>query len=145
MISFPENDPSGWFDHLKPYQKNHMAHLGKEHDEMKAAELWLSACGPHLTKKDETKPDFKTFITELKKILTSHPDYKSVEQAFAASPKKGKMTFINVIAEALAKKFNHSAILMAPPIALILSAIATVGLENWLTLQGETPPESPKV
>ncbi len=138
MVVLPQGSDN-WFENLKPFQKNHLAFLVREHEEMKAAEIWLSARGPQAGKTPEPFVPYDVFIDEIKKILSEHGDCAGLVKLLAR-PEMSKAEFTFHIAEHFGKKFGLAPALLVPPVALALSAIATVGLENWLALQEGASP-----
>ena len=139
MTPLPRGSES-WFDKLKPYQKAHLAFLVREHEEMKAAEVWLSARGPQAVKKQEPLVSHSVFIAELRKILEGNEDYGELVKILS-QPDITKAEFTVRIAETFAEKFGVPVTLLMPPTSTVLSAIATIGIENWLALQEGGSPE----
>ena len=145
MSNLEEISLDEWLSVLKPYQINSIKTLINIHGEDKAAEIWISANGPSNIAQfggihQSTQPFFDNFKTEFKKFICGRPDYDSYRIQLNSESKVINTIYVSVISAAIGATLGFAAALLAPAVAILLSAVGKMGIKAYCTGFNTDPP-----
>ena len=129
-IEIPNGSLDDWLSELKPYQRNSIQELLKNHDELETAEIWVSSHGPENTIPFGGIPNTKPFWDNLKKefnrFICDDSAYTKERESLKSESTIPKTLMISAISAALGATLGFTATLLAPAIALLLFNVSKI-------------------
>ena len=125
-----EGTISDWLAPLKPYQRNSIIELLKDHDEVETAKIWVSSHGPENTVPfggiPNTKPFWDNLKLEFNKFICDDITYKKEKESLKSESNIPKELLISAISAAIGATLGFTATLLAPAIALLLFSVTKI-------------------
>lgn len=137
MKNIEKIELTDWLSELKPYQRNSIEILIKNHGEEKAAEIWITSNGPLNNvpfggdRVKDTKQFYERFKTEFGKFMCGHPNYDKYRKKLEAEVPIIKSMIISTISTALSATLGFATALLAPAVVLLLSCVGKMGLNAY--------------
>ncbi|WP_241046910.1 hypothetical protein [Pseudoxanthomonas sp. LH2527] len=104
-------------------------------DEEAAAQEWLSATGCSQIVPfggiSDPKPFWDRFKAEFRKFICDETAYSDVKSSFAKEAPISKAVIISAVSGAIGATIGYAATLLAPAVALLLYAVAKMGVQAY--------------
>jgi hypothetical protein len=130
------NQPELWINELLPYQQGSVRELlqgGQDYEE--AAKAWLTNIGAGANApfgSNTAGPGlFDNLKTEFNKLVCGDPAYADLRKQTAETWEKYKPGILMTIAAAIGAALGVAAVVLVPAVALLLTALSTVGVNAW--------------
>ena len=124
-----------WLSVLKPYQSKTLLTIINSEGNEEAAKTWLSANGPSSTARfggaANPEPFFDRFMVEFRKFVCGDEAYADAREKLGAESPVAKAIYVSVISSALGATLGYTATLLAPPVAILLHTVGTMGVNAW--------------
>lgn len=136
-LTIPTASLSDWLSVLKPYQREIVdVLLVKENQNAeRAAEKWLTATGATniipFGGVGNHKPFWDNFKSEFIRFLCDKTAYTEIKAGISNESPLVKTLWVSVISSAIGAKLGYAATLLAPAVALLLSAIGKISLQAY--------------
>lgn len=137
--------PEDWLSGLPTYQINLVNELlSSGLSETEAAELWLSRVGPDNNFAFGAGNPGTNYLsavqTEFRKLICGDDSYEAVRAEASKVWGGAKYGIVSMMALAIAAHVGIAAAVIAPVIALLMSAVGRIGINAWCALPPPPPP-----